>query len=241
MILTFKRLSLLTLVFLGMTAFHTVKADPIKLYTTGVNDAGVTLAAGTIDSHYQLLPGNSGGAGNSAQNAYVMGGATGSPGAGWADNTAGSKWITNNPGGIFDTPTGTYTFRTTFTIDPTLGYDLSTASISGTAFADDRFRIFINGVDVGVNLPNGGGSGWAPGTLSSFLISSGFQFGVNTIDFVVSNTPAVPTPVGLQVTTLTGNILRGATPPASVPEPTTLILIGTGLAGIAARARRKKA
>ncbi len=241
MILTFKRLSLLTLVFLGMTAFHTVKADPIKLYTTGVNDAGATLAAGAIDSHYSLIPGNSGGAGNSAQNVFVVGADNASPGVGWAANTTGSKWITTVTGGVFDAPTGNYTFRTTFTIDPTLGYDLSTASISGTAFADDRFRIFINGVDVGVNLPNGGGSGWAPGTLSSFLISSGFQFGVNTIDFVVANTPVVPTPIGLQVTTLTGTILRGATPPASVPEPTTLILIGTGLAGIAARARKKKA
>ena len=236
MILTFKRLSLLTLVFLGMTAFYTVKADPIKLFTTGVNDAGVAVAGGTVDSHYKLV------VGTGTQSAYVLGGDNGSPGSGWAPNTPSAKWLVPTTGGLVDVVGNgtTYTYRTTFTIDPSVGYDLSTATINGTLFVDDRVRIFINGVDTGFNLPNGGGSGYIPATLSSFLINTGFKFGENTIDFVVINTPFAPTPSGLQVATLAGTILRGATPPASVPEPTTLILIGTGLAGIAARARRKK-
>ncbi len=232
MILTFKRLSLLTLVFLGMAAFHTVKADPIKLFTTGVNDAGTNNAGGTVDSHYKLV------VGTGTQSAYVLGNDNASPGSGWAANTSGSKWIVPGPGGLLDVPMGTYTYRTTFTIDPTQGYDLSTATINGTVFADDRVRIFINGVDTGIDLPTSGGSGYVPAALSSFLIKTGFKFGENTIDFVVANTPFAPTPSGLQVTTLTGSIFKGT--PASVPEPATLILIGTGLAGIAARARRKK-
>jgi hypothetical protein len=229
MILTFKRLSLLTLVFLGMTAFYTVKADPIKLFTTGVTDAGALVAAGTVDTHYKLV------VGTGTQGAYVLGADNAAPGQGWAANTAGSKWIVSGPGGQLDVPMGTYTYRTTFTIDPTQGYDLSTASINGTVF-----RIFINGVDSGFDLPTGNGSGYVSGALSSFLIKTGFKFGENTIDFVVANTPFAPTPTGLQVTTLTGSIFKGTPPPASVPEPTTLILIGTGLAGIAARTRRKK-
>ncbi len=234
MILTFKRLSLLTLVFLGMTAFHTVKADPIKLFTTGVTDAGTVATAGTVDTHYKLV------IGTGTQGAYVLGADNISPGSGWAANTAGSKWIVSGPGGLLDVPMGNYTYRTTFTIDPAAGYDLSTASINGTVFADDRVRIFINGVDSGFDLPTGPGSGYVPSALSSFLIKTGFKFGENTIDFVVANTPFSPTPSGLQVTTLTGSIFKGTPPPASVPEPTTLILIGTGLAGIAARTRRKK-
>jgi PEP-CTERM motif len=234
MILTFKRLALTAIVFLGMTAFHTVKADPIKLYTTGVTDAGTTAAGGTVDTHYKFV------VGTGTQSAFVLGADNASPGLGWASNTSGSKWI-SNANGQFDWPNGTYTYRTTFTIDPTVGYDLSTASINGTFFADDRVKIFINGVDSGFDLPTGGGSGWAQGALSTFLIKTGFKLGENTIDFVVTNTPAVPTANGLQVTTLTGTIFKGTQPPASVPEPTTLILIGTGLAGIAARARRKKA
>ena len=236
MILTFKRLSLLTLVFLGMTAFHTVKADPIKLFTTGVNDAGVGVAGGTVDSHYKLV------VGTGTQNAYVLGNDNGSPGSGWAPNTPSGKWIVPTTGGLVDVVGNgtTYTYRTTFTIDPAAGYDLSTATINGTLFVDDRVKIFINGVDTGFDLPTGGGSGYVPATLSSFLIKTGFKFGENTIDFVVFNTPFAPTPSGLQVATLTGSIFKGTPPPASVPEPTTLILIGTGLAGIAARARRKK-
>ncbi len=236
MILTFKRLSLLTLVFLGMTAFHSVKADPIKLFTTGVTDAGTLAGAGTIDTHYKLV------VGTGTQGAFVLGNdTTASPGSGWAGNTAGSKWLVPTAGLVDVIGNGTtYTYRTTFTIDPTAGYDLSTASINGTVFADDRVKIFINGVDTGFDLPTGGGSGYVPAALSSFLIKTGFKFGENTIDFVVLNTPFVPTPSGLQVTTLTGSIFKTVTPPASVPEPTTLLLIGTGLAGIAARTRRKK-
>ena len=237
MILTFKRLTFLTLVFLGMTAFHSVKADPIKLFTTGVTDAGALAAAGTVDSHYKLV------VGTGTQGAYVLGNdTTTSPGSGWAGNTAGSKWLVPTSGGLTDVIGNgtTYTYRTTFTIDPAAGYDLSTASINGTVFADDRVKIFINGVDTGFDLPTGGGSGFVPAALSSFLIKTGFKFGENTIDFVVLNTPFAPTPSGLQVTTLTGSIFKGVPPPASVPEPATLILIGTGLAGIAARSRRKK-
>lgn len=225
MILTRRSFStLLTFVFFTFTALGIAQADPITLYTTGVDNTGAKLAAGAVDTHYKYVTGST------LNNTYA------SANPGWVPNGASSQWITLDPSGSL--PQGQYTVRTTFTIDPSAGYDLSTAIINGSLYVDDRVRILINGKDIGA-FPAGGGAGFLPGTLSTFVINSGFVLGTNTIDFLIDNIPAALSPIGLQVTTLTGSISKTA-PPAAVPEPTTLLLFGTGLAGIATRLRKRK-
>lgn len=206
----------------------TARADPITLYATGVANNGTLLAAGAIDSHYQYI------SGGSAQSLYVS---TFRPPS-WADNTGTAQWISIDPNANRDFPNGTYTFRTTFTIDPAGGFDLATATIAGVLRTDDRVQIFLNGKYTGIELPPGTGSGYLPSVLSPFLIQSGFVLGTNTLDFVIFNTPTGPTPVGLQVTAITGVVSKGGV--SAVPEPTTLLLLGTGLAGLAASLRRKR-
>ena len=230
MSLTIKRaFHLMSLGILFFAALQVGKADSLTLYTTGVANNGTLLAAGSADSHYQYLNSNS-----SGQNVVV----TSSNPPAWAANTGSSQWVSIDANGNKDYPNGTYTFRTTFTIDPTQNYLLSTATITGSLRTDDRVRIFLNGKDTGIDLPPGTGSGYLPGALSTFAISSGFVLGVNTLDFVIQNTPASATPIGLQVVTIAGSIQGPIT--TVTPEPTTLLLLGTGLAGLAAGLRRKR-
>ena len=199
------------------------------LYNTGVNSSGVPLANGTTpDPHYSLTTVPSG----SSTTTRVIDSAGGFPvGTNYFVGSNQSRWIVpnNNPtsgNSAGDTaPAGDYTFRTTFDLT---GFDFTTAAITGGWATDNAgVDIKLNGVSMGFAHP-------ANFSLSSnffaFSLSSGFQAGINTIDFVVNNAAGGGNnPVALRVE-MTGTANQ-------IPEPEGLALVGMALlaAGVARR------
>jgi hypothetical protein len=110
-----------------------------------------------------------------------------------------------------------YDYRTTFDLT---GFNLSTVTINGQWAADNQgFGILLNGVDTGYRLISSDlQSGLVP-----FILTSGFQNGINTLDFLVSNTfDSMPDPDGYNPTALRVEMIGTA---QAVPEPSSALTV----------------
>ncbi|MBX7168070.1 MAG: PEP-CTERM sorting domain-containing protein [Pirellulales bacterium] len=137
--------------------------------------------------------------------------------------SADSRWIipfdkTHNDNAVL---AGTYNFDTL--VDLT-GFDPTTASMRQLRYAaDNRLeRILVNGVEVWANLGAATEEFASWNSLPDFLGLGFFQPGVNALRFEVTNFAVDCTPCGLR---LEGNI-------QAVPEPSSLVLAGLGVAGV---------
>ncbi len=182
------------LLLCGMSAWGT---SITGLYTTGVNDSGITLGSGAADPHYSVL--SPAGAGIVINSANI-------PGT-WVPNDSTSRWI-------WQTATGQ---PTDVTRDFRISFDLTglipaSASISGTWSTDNTgLDIFLNGSSTGNTC--GGFTGFC-----NFSVTSGFIAGINTLDFRVNDYGVIS---GLRV----GSILGTAAPSTTVPEPGSMSLV----------------
>lgn len=156
-----------------------------NLFNTGVNASRALQPIGAVDPHYTLGPVAAGtvtGAGNyNAPNAIVASNFWTLPPT---YPSGKSAWIapSTNKNGY---PKGYYVYTNQFTLPVTA--DAASASISGRWAADNGAQMYFNGSATpitAITAPNGY-TKWSP-----FTISGGFLPNLNTILFVVSNSPS---------------------------------------------------
>src|SRR6266404_787427 len=158
----------------------------IVVFGTGVSTPGNLLADGAVDSHYILY--SSADPGFPGPNAIVVN-STAWPIPPWLADGPNSKWIAPQSSQASGNAAGNYTYRTTFNLT---NLNPSTAVLTGQYASDNSATMLLNGAPVGP-------ASTCLCSFTPFTITSGFQAGVNTLDFVVNNAGSSANPTGLRV------------------------------------------
>lgn len=199
---------------IGLVCVSEALALPISLFNTGVDNSNNVLPGfGSPDIHYSytLTPGPTPPVTIDQANWPIAGGP-------WVPNNPNSRWI--GPSGQSYGPGGNYTYATQFTLPPLT--NLSTVSVGGLWGTDDW------SVDIEINNISTGQVSAGFTSLVPFSITSGFQIGVNTIEFMLTNAGG---PTGLRVDKIQGSY-------SLIPEPTTIGLAAIGM--VAAMLARRR-
>lgn len=162
-----------------------------KPYATGVDNAGVSLADGSVDGHFALF--GSSDPSYPGPNAFVIDNAYPIPP--WVANTTASRWTGIQRNGSYGASGGVYTYRQTFSLN---GITPSSATLSGNWACDDTCVMKLNGTTVVTS------SGFSSYAAFSIPAGSPFVSGINTIDYVVTNSGGGPT--GIRVDGLSGSV-----------------------------------
>ncbi len=215
--------AILGLVLAGAVALVPASASTVTgLFNSGVDNGGVVLADGSIDTHYILTVNPN----NGSPNAFVVNHNT-FPFPPWLADSLTSKWIgpiADESGG--NVGPGNYTYRITFTCADAPGTPCASTNLSGNWTSDNIGTILHNGSSSGV----GGSPDMSLSMFTAFSIS-GLTVGTNTLDFIVNNAGSTNTPTGLRV-----EVGVAAT---GVPEPGTMMLGALGLLTVGLLRRRR--
>lgn len=214
--MTFETMKLPTIyafILLAILAITPAWAGNIAIYGTGATNSGT----GQADPNYQLI--------SAPPGVSYPGPAYTSSYSAWQAPPTGLYW--DNPfNPLSYGPGGRYDYQTTFDLN---GFNPATAVLTGLTGSDDAGEIWLNGVMVATM---GSISSFAPFTITDGLNGAHFQSGIDTLDFMVDNTFVYQTsPTGLMVQ------ISGTADPT--PEPGSLVLMASGLAGLGGLLRRR--
>jgi hypothetical protein len=195
-------------------------ASPISVHNTGVDGSDVLVAAGAPTAFWTLLsePGGASEAIGSNPYRYYNGA--------YAADDGVSAWVAPTASGNAGVG-GFYVYQ--LLVDLT-GFDPSTVVVTGLFGTDNDGFIDVNG---GPAAASQGFAGF--GSLTSFTLNSGFVAGVNSIQIAVDN--------GGDPTAIRAEFLRADATPTNgspVPEPASMLLLGTGLIGGVRRWRQRR-
>lgn len=217
-----KKILLMTVlaVVLGIS---TSNAGPI-FYDTGVDNNGNQLIGGSSDPHYELRQLVAGPHVGNSNFAPAVALSTSNYWPQWIQ-PADARWIYIANAPNLGQDWGTYEFMTTFDLT---GYNPSTAVLSGNWALDQYGSIYLNGSLITTLIDQNWNNHLTP-----FTINSGFVSGINTLKFDVRF------PDGGDGIVVSGASLCAAPVTTAVPEPTTMLLLGSGLIGLAGYGRKK--
>jgi len=193
----------------------TMRVSVPTVFNTGVDDLGVALADGSVDSHYALIVNPDG----PSSDAIVQDGSVFPINDGtWLRHNDASKWI----GPRFETSAaagGDYVYRHAFDLT---GFDPDTVVITGGWTSDNAgTQVLLNGQVTGLSQPG------SFGVLTPFTLDSGFLNGVNTLEFRVNNAAAGYTGLRVDRVLAVGDPLPDGTPPFIVTQPSDIEAVVT--------------
>jgi hypothetical protein len=216
----FRIAALIAAVLLPISAL----ATPITVHNTGVDGSDALVAASAQAAFWTLLTEPLGGTETIGSNTFRY------HHPAYAADTATSAWVAPAASGNASA-SGDYVYQ--LLIDLT-GLDPTTAVITGQFGTDNDGFIRLNG---GPNAAVQGFAGF--GTLTNFTLNSGFVAGLNSIQIGVDN-GGNPTAFHALFFRADADPTNGGPGGSEVPEPASLLLLGSGAVGLIARRRRQR-